>query len=60
VPVDQAFEILIQKFGGMEKASEEFNKNPELLSSVSSSTIFTHLYFWKKFHMLLYFADFDT
>jgi len=35
VPVDQAFEILIQKFGGMEKASEEFNKNPELLSSVS-------------------------
>lgn len=35
VPVDQAFEILIQKFGGMEKATEEFNKNPDVLESVS-------------------------
>lgn len=35
VPVDQAFEILIQRFGGMEKASEEFNKNPDVLNSVS-------------------------
>ncbi|XP_057371625.1 WW domain-binding protein 11-like isoform X1 [Daphnia carinata] len=34
VPVDQAFEILIQKFGGMEKASEEFNKNPDVLNSL--------------------------
>lgn len=34
VPVDQAFEILIQKFGGMEKATEEFNKNPDVLNSL--------------------------
>ena len=36
VPVDQAFEILVKRFGGMEKATEEFNKNPEVLNSVSA------------------------
>ncbi len=40
VPVDQAFEILIQRFGGMEKASEEFNKNPDVLNSVSGCCCF--------------------
>lgn len=43
VPVDQAFEILIQKFGGMEKATEEFNKNPDVLNSVSGQIMIGQL-----------------
>ena len=35
VPLDQAFEVLIQRFGGLEVASEQFAKDPEVLTSVS-------------------------
>lgn len=35
MPVDEAFEVLIERFGGKEKASEEFEKNPEVLEGVS-------------------------
>jgi len=34
VPVDEAFEVLIERFGGKEKASEEFEKNPEVLEGL--------------------------
>lgn len=34
VPVDQAFEVLIQRFGGMEVAEKQFNENPEVLTSL--------------------------
>lgn len=34
VPADQAFEIMIQRLGGMEAATEQFNKNPDQLNSI--------------------------
>ena len=39
VPVDQAFEILISKLGGMEVATAAFDKDPELLTSVKEKIV---------------------
>ena len=35
VPLDQAFEALIERFGGKNKAADEFEKNPEVLEAVT-------------------------
>ena len=43
VPVDQAFELLIERFGGKEEASKQFEENPEVLEGVPHS--FIHTYF---------------
>jgi len=34
VPLDQAFEALIERFGGKNKAADEFEKNPEVLEAL--------------------------
>jgi len=34
VPVDQAFELLIERFGGKEEASKQFEENPEVLEGL--------------------------
>ena len=44
VPLDQAFEVLIQRFGGLEVASEQFAKDPEVLTSVSQLFLFLFVF----------------
>lgn len=59
VPLDQAFEVLINRFGGMEAAEKEFNDNPEVLTTVKTSDFFSRylvLFFCGSWFFFIFFC----